>query len=260
MHNNRLATFLFLAALPAIGQTPPSVVRLHRHDVMGSPTIRPDGSSTSTNWSGYAGTSSFGTITDVKASWTVPTVSCSAPQEQAAALWVGIDGYASGTVEQTGTESECLRGKPNYFAWYEFVPTVGATTIDMDIQPGDQISAEVAYSDRHFVSTITNQRTGQTFSFTASVPTARRSSAEWIVETPSSRRGFLPFPDFGTAYFGPDFTGIANSTTATISGQTLPLALLPNLTAITLVTSDGITLAVPSPLTPAGTSFTVAQQ
>src|SRR5947209_8132214 len=55
----------------------------------------------SSNWSGYAATS--GTYTSVSASWTEPTGHCSSGS-QYSSFWVGLDGYNSGSVEQTGSE------------------------------------------------------------------------------------------------------------------------------------------------------------
>ena len=55
----------------------------------------------STNWSGYAATT--GTYTSVSASWTQPAGTCSRG-DQYAAFWVGLDGYTSSSVEQTGSE------------------------------------------------------------------------------------------------------------------------------------------------------------
>src|SRR5580658_3355273 len=52
-----------------------------------------NGSSTSTNWSGYAVTGEV--FTDVVGSWVQPSASCPSKQQQDAAFWVGIDGYFS---------------------------------------------------------------------------------------------------------------------------------------------------------------------
>src|ERR1700678_2931249 len=59
----------------------------------------------STNWAGYADTA--GTYTTVSASWTQPAGTCSSGDTYAA-FWIGIDGYSSSTVEQTGTELDCI--------------------------------------------------------------------------------------------------------------------------------------------------------
>ena len=41
-------------------------------------------------------------VSDVKGTWTVPTVTSSSVNSYSA-VWVGIDGYADNTVEQIGT-------------------------------------------------------------------------------------------------------------------------------------------------------------
>ena len=75
--------------------------------------------SQSTNWSGYAVTG--GTFTDVKGSWVVPTVTSSGTNSYSS-TWVGIDGFSSSTVEQTGTDSDFVNGHAQYYAWYEMYP------------------------------------------------------------------------------------------------------------------------------------------
>ena len=55
----------------------------------------------SSNWSGYAVTGSAGSVTSPSGSWTVPAVTGSRFTTAYAAFWVGIDGFASNTVEQT---------------------------------------------------------------------------------------------------------------------------------------------------------------
>src|SRR5215472_3488086 len=65
---------------------------------------------TSSNWSGYAVTGAKGSVSDVTGSWIVPTMDCSTTPTGYSAMWVGIDGYSSNTVEQIGTESDCVNG------------------------------------------------------------------------------------------------------------------------------------------------------
>jgi len=55
----------------------------------------------SSNWSGYAATSTTTQYTSVTASWTQPAGQCSRG-DQYSAFWAGLDGYSSPTVEQTG--------------------------------------------------------------------------------------------------------------------------------------------------------------
>ena len=61
----------------------------------------------STNWAGYAVVGSD--VSDVVGTWIQPAVTCSS-QTAYVATWVGIDGYSSDTVEQTGTLAYCSGG------------------------------------------------------------------------------------------------------------------------------------------------------
>src|SRR6266852_9847638 len=103
-----------------------------------------DGSFTSTNWSGYAVTGASGSVSDAKGSWTVPAIQGTCPStNQYSSFWVGIDGFSSGTVEQTGTDSDCQNGSPTYYAWYEFYPKPSFIASGITVHPGDVIKAEV---------------------------------------------------------------------------------------------------------------------
>lgn len=70
-----------------------------------------DTSVSSSNWAGYATTGASGSLTSVSASWTQATANCVAGS-QYGAFWVGLDGYASKTVEQIGTEADCTGPNP----------------------------------------------------------------------------------------------------------------------------------------------------
>jgi peptidase A4-like protein len=214
----------------------------------------------STNWSGFAVTGPTNSVTDAKGSWIVPTIQGTCPStNQYSSFWVGIDGYNSGTVEQTGTDSDCQGGTPTYYAWYEFYPHPSFIFSGLVIHPGDKMSAEAQFSSKSFTVTITDTTTGASASKSARVSGAQRSSAEWIAEAPSSSGGILPLANFGTVSYGTDNTGIASTCYATISGATGPIGSFntANVHQITMVTSGGATKAQPSALSSDGTSFTV---
>ncbi len=223
-------------------------------DPVSAPMIR-RGPSTSTNWSGYAVTGPAGSVTDAKGSWIVPAVTCTAATTYSS-FWVGIDGYNSGTVEQTGTDSDCVSGKPQYYAWYEFYPKKSRSSIK--VNPGDKITAEITGTAKGgFKVTLTDVTSGQSFSETGKVAQAQGSSAEWIAEAPSSG-GILPLANFGTVSFGMDATAAANTCTATVGKATGPISTFgAAVQSITMVTSSGATKASISPLSPDGTSFSV---
>jgi hypothetical protein len=252
-----LATVLVSYA-PSPAQ-PLSGASRHRHD----PAIireRHGRNATSTNWSGYAVTGANGSVTDVKGSWIVPTVTCAAKAPDSySSFWVGIDGYGSNTVEQIGIDADCVSGKAAYSAWFEFYPHWPSTINTVDVVPGDTISAEVSYSTKgQFTVTLTNvsQHPIQSFSISTKMPQAKSSSAEWIVEAPSSS-GVLPLANFGLAEFGRHYTSQPFTCYATVNGIAGSIGSFnPNAIQIDMVTSSGLMKAQTSALSNDGLSFT----
>jgi len=227
----------------------------------------------STNWSGYAVTGATGSVTSANGSWTVPTVTGS--NGQYAAFWVGIDGAISSTVEQTGILAEVTGNRrtstTTYYAWYEFYPLesiieittatkIGtSTSTPATVEPGDAISAAVTYvSGTTFTLTITDITGKWNFTTTGSQSGATESSAEWIVEAPSSNFGVLPLANFGTAYFGSDYTGVPSTCTATIGGTSGTIGSFgSSVVQINMVTNRGVLKDSTSSLSADGTSFSV---
>jgi hypothetical protein len=233
---------------------PRRVAGLRPDRVVGNVTI-----SDSTNWSGYAVTGSG--FTSAKGSWTVPSVNCAKTPNTYASFWVGIDGWTSSTVEQTGTDSDCNGSSPSYYAWYEFYPKGSVNISSVTVAPGDQMSAAVTYSGSEFTITITNQTTGKTYSKSSRVNSAKRTSAEWIAEAPCCTRGggILPLADFGTVYLGADYTGISGNNDATDSSVSGPINNFGTAVNESIMTNGttGADEAVPSSLTSDGSSFSV---
>jgi peptidase A4-like protein len=171
---------------------------------------------TSENWSGYAATGSNGAYSSVASSWTQPSVVCSAGQNTYSAYWVGLDGYSDQTVEQIGTEANCVSGKAVYSAWYEMYPqnpyelglslpvAVGSTiTASVQYNPGTTIKTRfnTRTTKASFTLTLSNTTTGRSFTTTVTARNqANRSSAEVIAEALYSN-GILPLSNFGTVNF-----------------------------------------------------------
>jgi hypothetical protein len=230
------------------------------------PTISgADSSVCSSNWSGWADTGSSDSVSAAYGSWRVPGLSCPKHGTTYVALWVGIDGYSDSTVEQTGVLGECSSGIASYSAWYEFYPNPSVTISSVSVSPGDVVNARVTYSSstNEFTTTITNVNTGVSYSASASVSGAKRTSAEWIVERPALCNvavcRLTTLANFGTGYFGEDNTGVTGTNYATINGANEPIGYSSFSTAaITMVASStGPILAQPSALSTDGTSFTV---
>ena len=263
-----------------------AMLRRHRPAVIHR--VRDQKTSETFNWSGYAVTGAKGSVTNAKGSWVVPQVTCANTQNGYSSFWVGIDGWNSNTVEQIGTDSDCVNvlgtktDTPTYYAWFEFYPKgsyligsynrSGACIADC-VFPGDKISAAVtaggssprgARGGQSFTVTITDETQGWSFTTTSSVPGAQQSSAEWIAEAPygcNTASGFCQLSDFGTTYYGEKNTSVANTAFATVSGLTKPLgsfgssvqqAVMVNYSSTTTV------MAEPSALDSTETSFTVA--
>jgi hypothetical protein len=221
-----------------------------------------NGTSTSANWSGYAVLGS--SFTWAKGSWVVPTASCAGVNRaQYSSFWVGLDGYSSNTVEQTGTDTDCNGSTPSYYAWYEFYPRASVPISSLPISPGDVMSALVYYNatSNRFVIQITDVTTGRTYTNSSAVSGAVRSSAEWIAEAPCCTLfgGILPMADFGTVAFGKDSTGVSATNWAKDNSTTGNIAAYPSVNVIEInkrtsnsspQTSDCSTLSTD------GTSFT----
>jgi hypothetical protein len=185
---------VLLAAPPVAGAAPAS--RAPRHTI---------GRGTSSNWSGYAVDGS--NATTVTGTWIQPTAKCAPRENSWSSPWVGIDGDTDNTVEQTGTDSDCVNGKPYYYAWYEMYPK-SAVIVPLAVNPGDTITGTVSYGGSSFTLSLEDTTTGAPqFSVTQPSKKPARSSVEWIVEGPSN--GLLS--DFGTVAF--------SGASATINGH-----------------------------------------
>jgi hypothetical protein len=157
-------------------------------------------STKSTNWSGYAVHS--GKYRNVSATWIEPTAKCTLPKaKQYSAFWVGLDGYNSSSVEQTGTDSDCSGHTPHYYGWYEMFPAAPVFFKTL-VKPGNEMSASVTFSGTDtYTIVLKNLSRGWTHTIVKEEAGLSRSSAEVITEAPSSTTGVLPLADFGTVTF-----------------------------------------------------------
>jgi hypothetical protein len=193
---------------------------------------------TSTNWSGYAATGS--TYTSVATTFTQPAVTCKSG-DQYSSFWVGLDGYSSESVEQTGTEADCVGKTAEYSAWYELYPAY-PVTYSNTVRPGDVITETVTFSGSDtYAMTIKDSTEGWTKTTTKNSSGDARSSAEVIAEAPYSG-GVLPLSNFGTV----NFSG------STVNGSSLSSF---NPTGLNMVSSSGAAEATISALS--GGSFSI---
>lgn len=216
---------------------------------------------TSLNWSGYAALTNLkhpaiGSVNDVSGSWVVPTLSPSTGNTYCS-IWVGIDGYSNNTVEQIGTEQDwTINGQEN-FAWFEMYPQGAYEIVNFPVNNNDHIAAGVSYRGNHiFLLVIINYTKNVHFivpSFYTKSTQAQRSSAEWIVEAPSSSLtgNVLPLAHYGTALF--------SNCVATINGITGGINNSHwKYDPLTMITDNHLIKSLPSNLSKNGKSFTVA--
>ncbi|MBS2964670.1 hypothetical protein KGA66_16555 [Actinocrinis puniceicyclus] len=193
---------------------------------------------TSTNWAGYAAHST--TYTSVTSTWREPGASCGSSTSYAS-FWTGLDGYASSSVEQTGTLVECYHGAAYQYAWYEMYPA-SPVYFNNTVAAGDTMVSKVtASSSGAFTLYLADTTRGWSHTVNQSNSSLARSSAEVIAEAPSSSSGVLPLANFGTVTF----------TSSYVNGGTLGAS---NPTAITMVTSSGATKVSVGSIS-GGTSF-----
>ena len=134
--------------------TGPMATVFHRPIIVSS--ISHD-SVSSSNWSGYAAESST-PFTDVVSSWVQPTASCNGKGRQFSSFWVGLDGYSSNSVEQLGTDSDCVGRTPAYYGWYEMYP---APSVNLSsaypVHAGDTLTARVTRSGTSYTLSLREQ-------------------------------------------------------------------------------------------------------
>src|SRR5262252_5923441 len=159
----------------------------------------PQHASQSTNWSGYAATGSFHSVS---ANWTEPTGHCTSATRYAS-FWVGLDGFNSSTVEQTGSEVDCSAGRPVYYSWYEMYPAA-PHNFSNTVRPGDHFSGSVTFNGGSSYTLVLQDITqGWKHTVNKSLSGAANSSAEVIAEAPccTASGGILPLADFGKVNF-----------------------------------------------------------
>ena len=206
------------------------------------------------NWAGYVVSRDDARITRVQGSWIQPAIRCESPTAAYSSFWIGIDGVKNDSVEQIGTEADCLDGKPTYDAWWETFPDP-ETRIKLAVHPGDHMSASIRSTGDRYTMTLRNQTTDHEFSKTVDWPSADGSSAEWIAEAtslcPDDDCQIQLLPDFGAVRFT---DAEAATKSSGLLGATDPRW---GLERSVMITQGGRTKAEVSPLGVGGNTFTV---
>jgi Peptidase A4 family len=226
---------------------------------------------TSANWAGYALTGTDPVTTpsfrSVSARWVQPTATCTPGRATFSAFWVGLGGFSedSQALEQIGTDTDCTAaGKPAYSMWYELVPAP-SVPVALKIFPGNVIAASVAVNGATVSLQLQNVTRKTRFTKVLRAPLVDVTSAEWVAEAPSTcdrtgRCTVLPLTNFGTVSFSSAAATAAGSISEAAWAPTM-IQLVPDgappAAGATPVQTAG---AVPSPLSPDASAFSVAWQ
>ena len=233
----------------------------------------------------FSGTSTFSTI---QGTWIVQPVEVREKRrpefdarlpvqinEQTAysAQWVGIEGTADSTLIQTGTLSAIVNGEVHYTPLYELCPQAPVGITGFQVLPGDimigKISAVQNEADTWTISLI-DVTSSQGFTLTVAYKTGATSVA-WMMERPPVCLNNIcapsnPLPSTAITFYGEDYVGIPSSINISAdyadNGSGLqPIGQLPGLNQMVMTANgnDNELIAVPTPLTNDGTSFTIVR-
>jgi len=252
--------------------SPPPSLHLHGfHLVTGArlprtvlPHLPRNATVDSQNWSGYAAVAKTNVaLRYVTSTFTVPSINCSkvaigSAGQTYAAEWVGLDGFNSTTVEQTGVDSFCdsSSGPATNQAWYEMYPL--DPVVFSGVSPGDKIWVSVYYntSTSEYQLFLDDETTGSTMQTDQPCPSGSacdRNSAEAIEEDPGgSVAGGINLADFGTVNFS-----ASHVTSRSGLHGTLAASKLWTTTEIIMQDASGDTMDTPSALTDSGADFSI---
>ena len=160
----------------------------------------------SRNWSGYvaSGTKEFDCV---EATWIQPTIGCRSSSTVSAVYWVGLGGYGQEALVQIGTESTCTQGEASAAVWRQSLPDERySIRASLDISEGDRIWAQARWlSGSRYRLALSDLTTRGHFAIEITNTALKRSSAEWIVESPSGgcpdHCRTLKMPNFSTFRF-----------------------------------------------------------
>jgi len=206
------------------------------------------GTPESSNWAGYAATG--GTFTAVSGTWNVPEFAPDSPAG-ADAIWVGVGGVRGNDLIQAGTQEIVSgHGTTNYQAWVETLPQP-SRPVPLAINAGDSVSVSLQeQADGDWLIAFVNNTSGKSYQVTTQYASSR-SSAEWVVEAPTARRGrLLPLDAFGSVTF--------TQAAAVKDGRALTVAQAGG-RPITMIAQRGRPLARRSALDQDGAGFNVLQ-
>lgn len=178
-----------------------------------TPTPTPQTVNLSFNYAGYIVSDTKSAYTTIKGDWTIPTIQhCPKSTNVTTASWVGLGG-PKGTdshIQQTGTASECINGKANYYAWVEMFGSKDGAIHNLrdynftyTIEPGDSMHGEVILQGGDsYILKLSDKTKKRKWDFTSPILHSGDSSSSshedalWIFEDQGGNTAIPSFSDF----------------------------------------------------------------
>jgi Peptidase A4 family len=159
----------------------------------------------SNNWAGYAVSRAGVKFRKISATFFVPILNCNVTNGSFfSSEWVGLDGFATKTVEQDGISADCNGGTPVVAAWYETFPHPEVQT-SIRVRQGDSITASVTFnpSTNKYQMALRDNTNHRHFLVSQRCATSlcKRSSAEVISEAPFVNGSQSSMADYGAESF-----------------------------------------------------------
>ena len=204
----------------------------------------------STNWSGYVAKGCTNAFAQVQGDFVQPTIQSGCANNTYESTWVGLGGYNSGKLVQTGTAMNTSGGGRNYYAWYEYLspshPNPEIRFSKVTIRPGDRIHTYCSFqrANNKFNAYVANNTNGTSQSVIVNISASEfydGTTADFINEAPSVGGNTASLTKYGTT----------NWTNCQVFRTTSTWANLGSLTteSIIMKSKDGNrTLATPSGL------------
>jgi hypothetical protein len=156
--------------------------------------------------------------------WREPKLFCTAGRKSYVTVWVGLGGFAPGSIatEQIGTEGDChADGRQVAYAWYKLQPG-GHKAVSMLVRPGDVIEGIVTLGRGTVTLELADHSNPQLYAQTFADTRVDDSSADWVVSSrpfciSSTACQPLPLADFRYIRFGLSATRLSTGYTGTIA-------------------------------------------
>ncbi len=149
----------------------------------------------------FAGYSWLGDVTQISATWTVPSVPSS--PDGYAATWIGLQGPAKSEFYQIGTTEQSFQGQVWYEAFWSDEPHQFLAQNVMSVSAGDEIEAFVVFVSGKWIAKITDVTTGrQATGSTSDMKDFRDlNQGEWLQEDPGLPKHRAPYAKAGPVRF-----------------------------------------------------------